>query len=101
MSVRVYKVGGPALEDPALVAPLAEEVRRSREQTLLVHGGGRHVDRLRVATSPATVARLERAKDDVLAAARVAAHEIEGREGMEDGVFEVLECALAAVPPPA
>jgi len=46
VSVRVYKVGGPALEDPALVAPLAEEVRKSREKTLLVHGGGRHVDRL-------------------------------------------------------
>ena len=46
MNVRVYKVGGPALEDPALIAPLADEVRRGRERTLLVHGGGRHVDRL-------------------------------------------------------
>jgi hypothetical protein len=53
-----------------------------------------------VAASPATVARLERTKDDVLAAARVAAHEFESRDGIEDGVFEVLECALAAVPPP-
>ena len=61
---------------------------------------GRHVDRLRVAASPATVARLERAKGDVLAAARVAAHEFEGRDGIDEGVFEVLECALAAVPPP-
>ena len=29
MSVRVYKVGGPALEDPGLVGPLADEVRRA------------------------------------------------------------------------
>ncbi len=46
MSVRVYKIGGPALEDPALIEPLAEEVRRGRARTLLVHGGGRHVERL-------------------------------------------------------
>lgn len=46
MSVRVYKVGGPALEDPGLVRPLAEEVRRANGRTVLVHGGGRAVDRL-------------------------------------------------------
>ena len=61
---------------------------------------GRHVDRLRVATSLGTAAQIERVKDDVLAAARVALFEIEGREGMEDGTFEVLECALAPMPPP-
>ena len=44
--VRVYKVGGPALEDPGLTAPLAEEVRRGGGDTVLVHGGGRAVDRL-------------------------------------------------------
>jgi acetylglutamate kinase len=44
--VRVYKVGGPALEDPGLTAPLAEEVRRGGGQAVLVHGGGRAVDRL-------------------------------------------------------
>ncbi|HSB61323.1 MAG TPA: class I tRNA ligase family protein, partial [Vicinamibacteria bacterium] len=60
---------------------------------------GRHVDRLRVAASPRTLARLEPARDDALAAARVALHEIERREGMEDGAFEVIECALAAAPP--
>src|SRR6266540_2854600 len=47
----------------------------------------------------ASVARIERVKDDVLAAARVAVHEIERRDGMEDGTFEVLECALMPVPP--
>ena len=46
MSVRVYKVGGPALEDPGLVGPLANEVRRSSGPVVLVHGGGRAVDRL-------------------------------------------------------
>ncbi|HSD28694.1 MAG TPA: acetylglutamate kinase [Vicinamibacteria bacterium] len=46
MSVRVYKVGGPALEDPGLVPPLAHEVRRSDGPAVLVHGGGRVVDRL-------------------------------------------------------
>ena len=44
--VRVYKVGGPALEDPGLTAPLAEEVRRGGGYAVLVHGGGRAVDRL-------------------------------------------------------
>jgi acetylglutamate kinase len=44
--VRVYKVGGPALEDPGLVAPLADEVRRGSGKAVLVHGGGRAVDRL-------------------------------------------------------
>ncbi|HSD28899.1 MAG TPA: acetylglutamate kinase [Vicinamibacteria bacterium] len=46
MSVRVYKVGGPALEDPELVTPLAHEVRRGDGPAVLVHGGGRAVDRL-------------------------------------------------------
>jgi acetylglutamate kinase len=46
MSIRVYKVGGPALEDPGLVGPLADEVREVTGETVLVHGGGRAVDRL-------------------------------------------------------
>jgi acetylglutamate kinase len=45
MTLRVYKVGGPALEDPDLMAPLAAEVR-AQERVLLVHGGGRHIERL-------------------------------------------------------
>jgi acetylglutamate kinase len=44
--VRVYKIGGPALEDPGLVVPLAAEVRRGSGPAVLVHGGGRAVDRL-------------------------------------------------------
>jgi acetylglutamate kinase len=46
LSVSVYKVGGPALEDPGLVSPLAHEVRRGDGPVVLVHGGGRAVDRL-------------------------------------------------------
>jgi acetylglutamate kinase len=45
-AVTVYKVGGPALEDPGLLGPLAAEVRRAGGQTLLVHGGGRSIERL-------------------------------------------------------
>ena len=43
---RVYKVGGPALEDPALVAPLAKEIGAFEGDVALVHGGGRQVERL-------------------------------------------------------
>jgi acetylglutamate kinase len=43
--VRVYKLGGPALEQPELLAPLAAEIRRCPDRVLIVHGGGRHVER--------------------------------------------------------
>jgi acetylglutamate kinase len=43
---RVYKVGGPALEDPSLVAPLAAEISRFDGDVALVHGGGRQVERM-------------------------------------------------------
>lgn len=46
MSARVYKVGGPALEDPGLLEPLAAEVRRAGVPVVLVHGGGRQIERL-------------------------------------------------------
>jgi acetylglutamate kinase len=47
-AVRVYKLGGPALEDPSLVGPLAAEVRRASatSRVVLVHGGGRRVERM-------------------------------------------------------
>jgi acetylglutamate kinase len=45
-ATRVYKVGGPALEDPDLIRPLADEVRRAAGHVVLVHGGGRHIERL-------------------------------------------------------
>lgn len=43
--IRVYKLGGPALEDPGLLPALAEELRRARGRVLVVHGGGRYVER--------------------------------------------------------
>lgn len=44
--VRVYKLGGPALEDPGLTAPLAAELRCAAARVAVVHGGGRHVERM-------------------------------------------------------
>jgi acetylglutamate kinase len=41
-----YKVGGPALEDPSLLGPLAAEIRRESGRVLLVHGGGPVINRL-------------------------------------------------------
>ncbi|MBP9944850.1 MAG: acetylglutamate kinase [Vicinamibacteria bacterium] len=43
---RVYKVGGPALEDPGLLAPLAREIAAFDGEVALVHGGGRQVERM-------------------------------------------------------
>jgi acetylglutamate kinase len=43
--LRVYKLGGPALEDPDLLPALAAELRRGHGRVLVVHGGGRHVER--------------------------------------------------------
>jgi acetylglutamate kinase len=43
---RVYKVGGPALEDPSLLAPLAREIEAFEGDVALVHGGGRQVERM-------------------------------------------------------
>jgi acetylglutamate kinase len=41
----VYKLGGPALEDADLIPALATELRRAGGRVLVVHGGGRHVER--------------------------------------------------------
>jgi valyl-tRNA synthetase len=60
---------------------------------------GRHVERLRVAAHPRTARMLEPALADVLAAARVLEHSVETRDGMDEGVFEVLETRLAEVRP--
>lgn len=46
LPVSIYKVGGPALEDRELLAPLADDVRRLGGYVALVHGGGRHIERL-------------------------------------------------------
>ncbi len=54
MNARVYKIGGPALDDPDLVTPLAAEVRRAGGHVVLVHGGGRQVERALVAQGAAS-----------------------------------------------
>lgn len=78
MSARVYKVGGPALEDPQLLRPLADEVRRGAGPALLVHGGGRHIDRL-------------------LRALGIESRFIEGRRETSPAAMEVVEMVLSGV----
>jgi acetylglutamate kinase len=75
---RVYKVGGPALEDPGLVSPLADEVRRADGPVLLVHGGGRHVDRM-------------------LRALGIESRFVSGRRETTEAAMEVVEMVLSGV----
>lgn len=75
---QVYKIGGPALEDPGLVGPLAEELKRVDGKALLVHGGGRHVDRL-------------------LRALGIESHFIDGRRVTSPAAMEVVEMVLSGV----
>ena len=62
---------------------------------------GRHLARLRVAASPGTLRLFEGVREDAVSAARVEEHVVEGRDGLEEGAFEVLECELAAIRPEA
>jgi acetylglutamate kinase len=101
-AARVYKIGGPALEDPGLIVPLARELRASEAPALLVHGGGPHIERLlralaiesrfvdgRRATSPAAMEAVEmvlsgtvnKALAAGLTAAGVASIGLSGRDG--------------------
>jgi acetylglutamate kinase len=75
-SARVYKVGGPALEDPGLVAPLARELRASGEPALLVHGGGPHIERW-------------------LRALEIESQFVEGRRETSSAAMEVVEMVLS------
>jgi len=74
--VRVYKVGGPALEDTGLVGPLADEVRRCGRRVVLVHGGGRHVERM-------------------LKALGIESRFVEGRRETSEAAMEVVEMVLS------
>ncbi len=74
----MYKVGGPALEDPALIPPLAAEVRGDGGRALLVHGGGRHVDRM-------------------LRALGIESHRVGGRRATSPAAMEVVEMVLSGV----
>ena len=78
MSVRVYKVGGPALEDEALVGPLAAEIKRGDGRALLVHGGGRRIEKL-------------------LAALEIESRFVDGRRETSPAAMEVVEMVLSGV----
>jgi len=77
-SIRVYKVGGPALEEPGLIGPLADEIRRGNGRALLVHGGGRHVER-------------------VLRALSLESRFVDGRRETSPAAMEVVEMVLSGV----
>jgi acetylglutamate kinase len=74
----VYKVGGPALEDPGLIGPLAGDIRRGGAPTVLVHGGGRDVERM-------------------LRAMGVESEFVEGRRKTSPAAMEVVEMVLSGV----
>jgi acetylglutamate kinase len=73
----VYKVGGPALEDAGLLEPLAGELRRAGGPVVVVHGGGRSIERL--LTTLGIPSRFE-----------------EGRRVTSPEAMEVVEMVLAA-----
>jgi len=76
--VRVYKLGGPALEDPGLLPPLAQELRAAGGRAVIVHGGGRHVERL-------------------LRALSIESRFVEGRRETSPAAMEVVEMVLSGV----
>jgi acetylglutamate kinase len=75
--VRVYKLGGPALEDPGFVAPFAQEVKRACSRAVVVHGGGRHVERL-------------------LRALAIPFRFVDGRRETSPAAMEIVEMVLSA-----
>ena len=75
---RVYKLGGPALEDPGLLAPLARELSAASGRVVVVHGGGRHVERL-------------------LRALSIESRFVDGRRETSPAAMEVVEMVLSGV----
>jgi len=76
--VRVYKLGGPALEDPGLLPPLAADLRAMGGRAVVVHGGGRHVERL-------------------LRALDIESRFVDGRRATSPAAMEVVEMVLSGV----
>jgi acetylglutamate kinase len=76
LPVSIYKVGGPALEDRELLGPLADDVRRVAGYVALVHGGGRHIERL-------------------LSALAIPSRFVEGRRETSPEAMDVVEMVLS------
>jgi valyl-tRNA synthetase len=95
--------GLPALEGGGEVFDAAcaflEAVRRAKSAAGATVG--RHLSRLRVATSPGTAARLAACLEDLKAAARAEGDLLESREGIPGGAFEVVAIELAETRPEA
>lgn len=83
--------GGSAAFDGACA--FLEAVRRGKSGAGATVG--RHLEKLHVAASPTTVELIRPCLGDLAAAARVEGEVLEAREGMEDGVFEIVEMELA------
>ena len=75
---RVYKVGGPALEDQGLVAALARELRGGPGDAVVVHGGG-----LRIA--------------ELLRALGIESRFVDGRRATSAEAMEVVEMVLSGL----
>jgi valyl-tRNA synthetase len=70
----------------------------NRAKTSAGVGVGRGVERLVLAARPLELERLGPVLPDVLAAGRVAAHELQVRDGMDEGAFEVVEVTFEPKP---
>jgi acetylglutamate kinase len=75
---RVYKVGGPALTDPALVAALARELKGGAGHAVVVHGGGRRIE-------------------EMLRALSVESRFVDGRRETSAAAMEVVEMVLSGL----
>jgi acetylglutamate kinase len=73
---RVYKLGGPALEEHSLLAPLAREIERFDGDIVLVHGGGRQIE-------------------SMLQRLGVESAFVNGRRATSDAAMEVVEMVLS------
>lgn len=76
LPVSVYKIGGPALEDPGLLEPLARDVAAAGGPVVLVHGGGRSIERL-------------------LQALGIESRFLDGRRTTSDEAMDVVEMVLS------
>ena len=91
--------GVEAPADPgAFDTAVAALAALNRAKTSAGVGVGRGVERLVLQARQAELQRLRPVLADVLAAGRVRAHELQAREGLEEGVFEVAEVVFEPKP---